>query len=103
VDAYVQFWNGLSWVEWLLLGGVVAALLLVTFAAAAWGNPTRVNLARRPVPLPDKRPGWAAGQTPSRSSAPYAGRHRTDDQEEKTINLWDQRRDLAQYLNKRAD
>jgi len=91
VHAYQQFWASLDTTEWVLMVGLLAALILVAVAAAAFGNPT--SLDRRPVRLPDKRPAQDLPATPEeQDQLPYLGAHRESDPQERTINLGKYRR-----------
>lgn len=103
MTAYEDFWASLDTTEWVLIVGLLAALILVAVAAAAFGNPT--SLERRPVRLPDKRPGQGPPACPPDDQLRYEGRHRTGvDRGERTTNLGGIiRRDLGRYLNKPAD
>lgn len=89
MQAYVDFWASLSVTEWVMIIGLVVALILVALAAAAFGNPARAQLPRRPTPLPDHRPPIHPSSLAER---PYLGVHRQVDPQERTVNLSKYRR-----------
>lgn len=71
----------MTWVAYALAAGVILAGFLVILAALIQkpGEP----LPQRPLPYPNRAPGWVAGKAPMVRE----GRHHADDRDAETTRL----------------